>query len=346
MKNEINPIGATVRHPAMRDHSGVGYVIIPSNMEYSDYVQFCTRNSCITIITDSGEIIKNVLVSRNIWQDIDFPKEKNQKGSALVWLNIAKKNKPIVLSVLNRTNDLNKSTELNSFELSRQSITTSATFSGDGDNGIVNVTVNGVSPSQSKIQFQILNENELGEFNVYVQGDILYESENNIEFKIRNKLNFQIIDEVDDSKQTNISYELRKGFTYIDEFNNKIIINEKGVEIIDKNNNNIKTYEDGIEATVKDNKISLKTGIAGILFKKKFIKIDDSGITIDSMNDDVQINAGNNVIQMTDSGINIDSAGKPVSINGSNDLLYSKVPGLTEILDVSQIGVSKKVKIG
>lgn len=346
MREDLNDIGGTVRHPAMRDTAGIGYVIVPNDMDYYEYINNCIRNSMITILTDRGELIKNVLVARNIWQDIDFPKGKDQKGSALVWLNIPNKNKPVVLLVLNKTDDLNKSTELNSFEFSKQSLMASCSMTGNGEEGVINITTEGGSQMGSKINFKVTNDSELGEFNVYVQGDILFEAENNFEVRIKNKFNFQIIDEVDEEKQTNISYELRKGFTYLDEFGNSITISEKGFEVIDVNKNRITSDVNGIEAVVDDNKLSVKKGVAGILYKKKYIKIDDSGITIDSLNDDVQINAGNNVIQMTNSGINIDSSGKPVYLNGSNEVLYSKIPGLTAIADVSQIGVSKKVKVG
>lgn len=346
MKKQANSIGGTVRHPAMRDIAGIGYVIIPNNMDYYEYISSSVRNSTITIITDTNEIIKNVIVSKSTWQDIDFPKTNDSKGSALVWLNIPNKNKPVVICTLNRTNDLNGNRELNSFNFTRNDEHTSVSVDGDGKSGILTITVDGETKKESKINFKITNENNLGEFSVYVQGDLNLESENDVNLKIKNKLNLVFIDEEDTTKQTNISYELRKGFTYLDEFKNKITINGKGVEINDKNGNNIKTTEVGIEATINDSKLAIKKDVVGIAYKGKFIRIDDSGITIEANNEDVEINAGDNVIQMNSSGINIDSGNKNVSINGSMNVLYSKMPGLTSIVDVSQIGVSKNVKVG
>jgi hypothetical protein len=346
MKEDTAETGETVRHPAIRDTAGIGYIIVPNNIDYYDYVTSCMRNSTVCIITQDGEIIKNVIVSKNTWNDIDFPRTPDKKGSAVAWLNISNKNKPIILCALNKIDELNNNRELNSFNFSREDLYTSVHIEGDGKTGTLNIFVDGETKGESVINFKITNSNNLGELNIYVQGDILFESENDFNIKLKNKLHIQIIDEEDSSKQTNISYELRTGFTYIDEFENKITISEKGVEIIDKNKNNIITHEGGIEAIVDSGKISLKSGVAGMLFKGKVIKIDDSGIIIDSMNGDIQINAGDNVIQMTDSGINIDSGDKNVSINGSNQVLYSKIPGSTEIIDFSQIGVSKKVKIG
>lgn len=346
MKKITNPIGGTVRHPAMRDIAGIGYVIIPNSMDYYEYVNSCLRNSTVTIITDTNEIIKNVLVSKSTWQDIDFPKTNDSKGSALVWLNIPTKNKPVILCSLNRTNDLNNNRELNSFNFTRNDEDTSVSIDGDGKTGVITVSVDGETNKESKIIYKVTNSNNAGEFKVYVQGDINIESENDVNCKVKNKLNLQFIDEEDTTKQTNISYELRKGFTYIDEFKNKITINEKGVEINDKNGNNIKTTEVGIEASIENSKIAVKRDVVGLAYKGRFIKIDDNGISIEANNDDIEINAGDNVIQMNNSGINIDSGKNNVSINGSMNVLYAKMPGLTSIVDVSQIGVSKNVKVG
>lgn len=345
MKREANKIGATVKHPAMRDTAGIGYIIIPNNIDYYEYISACFRNSSITIITDRGEFIKNVLVSKDTWQYLDFPKKTTEKGSALVWLNIASKNKPVVISVLNKKTDLNDK-DLNSFDFTRVGEFTSVSVNGNGDTGTLTVTTDGETKKESKIIYKVLNKQNLGEFSLYVQGDINVESENDISFKIKNKLSLQFIDEEDTEKQTNISYELRNGFTYVDEFNNKISINEKGVEINDKNGNNIKTHENGIEATIGDSKIAAKKNVVGMSFKGKVIKIDDSGITIEANNEDIQINAGDNVIQMTESGINIDGGEKKVSIGGSKNVLYSLMPGLTTIQDVSQIGISKNITVG
>ena len=60
----------------------------------------------------------------------------------------------------------------------------------------------------------------------------------------------------------------------------------------------------------------------------------------------VDIASGDNIISLDDAGVNIDSNGKPVTIGGSYQVLYSKVPGANEIVDVSQIGVSQIIKVG
>jgi len=50
-------------------------------------------------------------------------------------------------------------------------------------------------------------------------------------------------------------------------------------------------------------------------------------------------------VSITDSGIEI-SSDKAIVVNGQFNVLYSLVPDAAAILDVSEIGVSKKVKVG
>ncbi len=75
------------------------------------------------------------------------------------------------------------------------------------------------------------------------------------------------------------------------------------------------------------------------LFVKGFINIQAT--------EDVQIIAGNNVIEMTDAGIRISAGdGQQVWVNGSFDALFSKIPNAGAITDLSQIGISSSVRIG
>lgn len=70
---------------------------------------------------------------------------------------------------------------------------------------------------------------------------------------------------------------------------------------------------------------------------KTTLELNDAGI---------EIKANGNTIMVNDGGIVIDSGDQPIFLNGNKQVLYSNIPGATEVLDLSQIGVSNKVKIG
>lgn len=59
----------------------------------------------------------------------------------------------------------------------------------------------------------------------------------------------------------------------------------------------------------------------------------------------INLSNGSTKVQITEDGINIDSD-KGIYVGGSKPVLYAKVPGISTIADVSQIGISKKVKVG
>lgn len=75
-----------------------------------------------------------------------------------------------------------------------------------------------------------------------------------------------------------------------------------------------------------------------------FFSISPNGITIEALNKPIVINSGNSSVEITDNGVDIQSD-KGISLNGGFEALYNLVPGMP-ITDVSQIGISKKVKIG
>ena len=75
-----------------------------------------------------------------------------------------------------------------------------------------------------------------------------------------------------------------------------------------------------------------------------FVNISDKGISIESRDKPIRVNSGNSALEITENGIDITSD-KAISLNGGFEALYNKVPGMP-ISDVSQIGTSKKVKIG
>ena len=65
--------------------------------------------------------------------------------------------------------------------------------------------------------------------------------------------------------------------------------------------------------------------------------------TLDSNDKPITIVSGNNKVHITSNNVEINSDN--ISLGGSFEVLYNLIPN-TPIADVSQIGVSKKVKIG
>jgi hypothetical protein len=58
------------------------------------------------------------------------------------------------------------------------------------------------------------------------------------------------------------------------------------------------------------------------------------------------VSASGSSINVDDAGVNISAGDNKVFVNGGKQVLFANVEGATEILDVSEIGVSQKVSVG
>ena len=103
------------------------------------------------------------------------------------------------------------------------------------------------------------------------------------------------------------------------------------------------------------------TGEINVHVKGKISVYAEGSIDVQSVDGDVSVKTNSNVsiqadqdifiyneghsVALTDSGVEIDS-NKPIIVGGQFNVLYALVPDATAIVDVSEIGVSKKVKVG
>lgn len=78
---------------------------------------------------------------------------------------------------------------------------------------------------------------------------------------------------------------------------------------------------------------------------KSTMTIDESGVSVDVGLGDILLYNEDNSIGITDSGVDVQTT-KGITLGGQFNVLYSKVPDATQILDVSEIGVSPKVRVG
>ena len=78
---------------------------------------------------------------------------------------------------------------------------------------------------------------------------------------------------------------------------------------------------------------------------KLSIVIDNDGVVIWGADKDVMVKNESSQVAITDAGVQIETEGG-VWLNGEYEVLYNKIPGAEEILEMEQIGISNKVKVG
>ncbi len=219
------PLGA-------RDSAGIGYLIIPSDQERKQYVEHCYRTGTVTIALENGGLINDVLITKSALNNIDFPDKFNELGTIFVWINQPRKNQPIIIGSLSKTN------EFVSFNSDKSSLRRSSNgfvseVIVDSKKGILIINSNSSKGEGGDIYVISTNraedDNKKSKLVVRVSGNIDVSSRN---FTLENskKLLLRVKDLDDDDNVTEIGYEKSVGFSYKDEFGNEAILNSENIQ--------------------------------------------------------------------------------------------------------------------
>lgn len=301
----------STREISKRNAAGVGYVILPLDIDRDTYIRSVYRKGAISVALDDGGTIDDILISKEALDKISFPKNSKELGSIVFWVNIPKKNQPVIVGTLSKNNEF---TNLNEHEFS---------FKKDSKFGFVEVTGNGkdgdlsfiINNNQSRGKINIIASNKAGtaEVNVNVKGDVNIETSNDINISAQESFNLSIGDE---NALAVINYVKGEGFQYLDEFNNKIELKEGEVVI---------NTSSGKKITIND------TG----------------GIVIDAMSDgNIELKAGEATVELSEQGCVIDVGEKELVLNGDRPVLYAKNEAASKIQSFDDIGISQTTTVG
>ena len=291
-------------------YCGIGYVSIPKNIDRDEYIQDCYKRNVVTMFGGQFHpLFYDVPLTTSAIQEIKFPDKVGEYGSALVWLNVPYYNKPLVIAVLKANSDIYL-VEQENWRVTKTIDENTIDINAKASNASLTFNIQASRGVEGKYKIRIVNDEETCVYDLYVKGTIWHHSTKKYTIISDEAFEFIVVDEKGNTKG-NIRYEKGKGFSYEDEFDNSITADKGGIVIINKKGDKI-TVNDGIQIETAQ---------------------------------DIDIAAGENTISLDDSGVSVNSP-QGVFINGSNQVLYSLIPGATEIVDVSQIGVSQTVKVG
>lgn len=287
--------------------AGIAYVICPSDIDRSVYINQCYSLSRISIQLEDGSVYHRTPIDLDTLNFIDFPQEGELLGTAVVYVAEPKHRQPIVVARLQKSDQLGSGRE-NSFHIKRLFKDRLVSIVGDVDVGSLNIDVN-AGDKVGKVSISLDNNENNSIFEIEVAGTINLKTTNDT--YIENAKQFKSVitsGDQDESKNPSVISQTRKK-TLVG--NEEVVINGKD--------------------------------ISAIHYKGYRIAIDSEGIKIDSLDKNVIIQSGDSKVEMTPKGIFLE--GKKISIEGSFEALYNLTPG-APITDVSQIGISKKVTIG
>lgn len=184
MNNIIDIIGDKINSMT---YVGIGYVIIPSDVNKEEYISNCFLNETVSIYPESGGIsYNNVKVSVNCLNNIEFPEINDTFGSCVVYLLHPTQKIPIIVGVISKTDE---SITLNYklFKLSKSLGDNSVTITGDGSNGNLMVSLFSDSDEGGQLIIDVNSYSKTGVVKLRVTGNIFIIS-NNIDIKVKESI--------------------------------------------------------------------------------------------------------------------------------------------------------------
>ena len=214
----------------IRNSVGTGYISVPQDVDRDLYVEDCFRNGYVAVQTDFGEFLDRVAIDKTSLKDIDFPIDSEHLGSFVVWVSIPKHKIPVVIGVLMKNDELWDVTE-NQFQLRKEINGTVVEINGDADQGVVSINVAG-GESNGVLNITVNNKDSAGKINLIVDGELNIQSGNKIAVLARNEILLKIKDSINSpDKETIISYKNGTGFSYKDEFDNEVTVEDQQLTV-------------------------------------------------------------------------------------------------------------------
>lgn len=219
--------------------AGVGFVIIPTGVDPTEYKEDCYRTGRCSIYGGYGHgYFHSVLIDREVLQRIKFPTQPGEHGTPVVWINIPKHNEPIVVACLKHEDDFHPLQEF-------QKRTTRVSDTGnmvDIDMNPANATLTITVRSEQaekvpRIVFRASgNAGEpTAQFIVESDGEYLLNASKRAVFLSNDKIEIGVtgVDRKTRARvvlNSNLEEETER-LLYEDEFNNKVYINENRIQI-------------------------------------------------------------------------------------------------------------------
>lgn len=221
--------------------AGVGFVVVPAEVDRTQYIKDCYRTNTLTINGGSGYgYFSGVHADINVMQCIKFPTDETNRGTAVVWVKDAISQLPVIVGVLRRQNEYYALDE-NQFKLKRGTDSTNVEVFVDGITADLNVTVVGDKDQPANVNLKLTSENADSVLSVYCDNKVEITGSKSIELTTNEKFSAKVTEQGEEKMSA--TYEIGKGFNYVDEFDNEIVAKKNEVDIISKKINHNKGKE-------------------------------------------------------------------------------------------------------
>lgn len=159
-----------------RELTGLGYIVLNSNEERETHINNCHRTNTVMIVTLNRDIVKRCIVSKNVWDNIEFPLDNNNFGSMVCWINIQAQDTIVITSVIDSKQDFTAKSE-SSFLNEKKSSTAHVKVHGNGLDGTWGVvTGNESNTFGPKMFMKAITTFKNALFSIFVSGKFIIET--------------------------------------------------------------------------------------------------------------------------------------------------------------------------
>jgi hypothetical protein len=263
--------------------AGVGFVVIPEDVEEKDYILDCYRMRRISMNGGYGHgIYRNVSVPNDVIQQIKFPEIKGKYGSAVVWVKDGISNLPVVVACLSDEDDYFSFSQ-NKFKRTVQSGDSVIDLIMDANRASLQINITDDGNSTSEYIIKLTGKNKKSVFKVISDNDINLLASNSVNITTNKEVNVKLIDSENKIKGS-VNFNIENGLSVVSQLKTDLKVNdsddkelvsltfdENGGIYKDKNSNEI-TIENG-KITVKSKAINLGNGGSPIPLGDKLIDL-------------------------------------------------------------------------
>lgn len=176
---------------------GLGYIIIPEDVDRDNFVKTCFRTNKVSIIDDAdGNVIHGCYITKEALQNVTFPKNVGEKGMAVVWVSQMLENQPMVIGTFSSTEKVTIRDD-EAIQIEKVWDKGAVSITGNAKDGVLFVRVKGQQFGTMKIEVQG-DENSLLE--ARSSGIIKVSSNKKVEVEAFEELTAKMIDPVTENE--------------------------------------------------------------------------------------------------------------------------------------------------
>lgn len=175
---------------------GVGYVAIPSEIPRDVFIYDSIREGTIMIRTEDGGHYRNCPVSKNIFDEIEWPERTEENGTPIFYVTEPKHQQPVVVGAFNYNDEIIDRGEYE-FRMTRQYQNSLVQIVGNSQNSELVFYLQG--DVRSDLNIRLANENDRGKLIIDIDGIYSLKSTKNISIFSQESIRQKVGDSEDNS---------------------------------------------------------------------------------------------------------------------------------------------------